>query len=54
MSQVNLQATTDGIFKYRASPKAFGRSVRHIIPAGEEQIAEFCEASWEIRTVPRK
>lgn len=54
MSQVNLQSTTGGIFKYRASPKAFGRSVRHVIPAGEEQIAEFCEASWEIRTVPRK
>jgi hypothetical protein len=54
MSQVNLQSTTGGIFKYRASAKAFGRSVRHIIPAGEEQIAEFCEASWEVRTVPRK
>ncbi|MCX5818899.1 MAG: DUF4384 domain-containing protein [Deltaproteobacteria bacterium] len=54
MSQVNLQSTTGGIFKYRASPKAFGRSVRHIIPAGEEQIAEFCEASWEIRTIPPK
>ena len=27
MSQVNLQSTTGGIFKYRASPKAFGRSV---------------------------
>lgn len=54
MSQVNLQSTTGGIFKYRASPKAFGRSVRHVIPAGEEQIAEFCEATWEIRTVPRK
>jgi hypothetical protein len=54
MSQVNLQSTTGGIFKYRASAKAFGRSVRHIIPAGEEQIAEFCEASWEIRIVPRK
>jgi hypothetical protein len=54
MSQVNLQSTTGGIFKYRASAKAFGRSVRHIIPAGEEQIAEFCEASWEIRIIPRK
>jgi hypothetical protein len=54
LSQVNLQTTTGGIFKYRASQKAFGRSVRHIIPAGEEQMAEFCEASWEIRTLSRK
>jgi hypothetical protein len=30
------------------------QSVCHIIPADEEQIAEFCEASREIRTVPRK
>lgn len=54
MSQVNLQATTGGIFKYRSSPKAFGRSVRHIIPAGEEQSSEFSEATWMIKTVPRK
>ncbi len=54
MSQVNLQSTTGGIFKYRASAKAFGRSVRRIIPAGEEQGVEFCEATWEIKTVPRK
>ena len=54
MSQVNLQSTTGGIFKYRASAKAFGRSVRHVIPAGEEQDVEFCEATWDIKTVPRK
>lgn len=54
LSQVNLQSTTGGIFKYRASAKAFGRSVRHVIPAGEEQEVEFCEATWEIRTLPRK
>jgi hypothetical protein len=54
MSQVNLQSTTGGIFKYRASAKAFGRSVRHVIPAGEEQGVEFCEATWKIKTVPRK
>jgi len=54
MSQVNLQSTTGGIFKYRASAKAFGRSVRHVIPAGEEQGTEFCEATWVIKTVPRK
>jgi len=54
MSQVNLQSTTGGIFKYRASAKAFGRSVRHVIPAGEEQGTEFCEATWVINTVPRK
>ncbi|MFZ4437788.1 MAG: DUF4384 domain-containing protein [Syntrophales bacterium] len=54
MSQVNLQATTGGIFKYRASAKAFGRSVRRIIPTGEEQGVEFCEATWEIKTIPRK
>ncbi len=54
MSQVNLQSTTGGIFKYRASAKAFGRSVRRIIPTGEEQGVEFCEATWEIKTVPRK
>jgi hypothetical protein len=54
MNQVNLQSTPGGIFKYRASLKAFGRSVRHVIRAGEEPGAEFCEASWEIRTVPRK
>lgn len=54
MSQVNLQPTAGGIFKYRASAKAFGRSVRHVIPAGEERGAEFCEAIWEIKTIPRK
>ena len=54
MSQVNLQPTSGGIFKYRASQKAFGRSVRHVIPEGEERSAEFCEAAWEIRAVPRK
>ena len=54
MSQVNLTTTTGGIFKYRSSEKFFGRSVRHIIPAGEEQLAEFYEARWEIKTVPRK
>ena len=54
MSQVNLQSTTGGIFKYRASAKAFGRSVRRVIPAGEEQGVEFCEATWVIKTVPRK
>lgn len=54
MSQVNLTTTTGGIFKYRSSEKFFGRSVRHIIPAGEEQLAEFCEARWEIKTTPRK
>jgi hypothetical protein len=54
MSQVNLQATTGGIFKYRSSLKAFGRSVRHVIPAGEEQGTEFNEAQWAIKTVPRK
>jgi hypothetical protein len=54
MSQVNLQSTTGGLFKYRASAKAFGRSVRRIIPTGEEQGVEFCEATWEIKTIPRK
>jgi len=54
MSQVNLQATTGGIFKYRSSPQAFGRSVRRIIPAGEEQSVEFTEATWTIKTVPRR
>jgi hypothetical protein len=54
MSQVNLQFTTGGIFKNRASAKAFGRSVRHVIPTGEEQGSEFCEATWDIKTVPRK
>lgn len=54
MSQVNLATTTGGIFRYRSSEKFFGRSVRHIIPSGEEQLAEFYEALWEIKTVPRK
>ncbi|MBW6486824.1 MAG: DUF4384 domain-containing protein [Syntrophobacterales bacterium] len=54
LSQVNLTAITGGIFKYRGSEKFFGRSVRHIIPSGEEQLAEFYEARWEIKTVPRK
>jgi hypothetical protein len=54
MSQVNMTTTTGGIFKYRSSEKFFGRSVRHIIPTGEEQLAEFYEALWEIKTIPRK
>lgn len=54
MSQVNLQATAGGIFKYRSSPQAFGRSVRRVIPAGEEQSTEFNEATWTIKTVPRR
>ncbi|MHB8829130.1 MAG: DUF4384 domain-containing protein [Syntrophales bacterium] len=54
MSQVNLTTTTGGIFKYRSSEKFFGRSVRHIIPTAEEQLAEFYEARWEIKTIPLK
>jgi hypothetical protein len=54
MSQVNLATTTGGIFRYRSSEKSFGRSVRHVIPSGEEQLAEFYEARWEIKTVPGK
>lgn len=54
MSQVNLTTTTGGIFRYRSSRKSFSRSVRHVIPPGEEQIAEFYEALWEIKTVPGK
>jgi hypothetical protein len=54
MSQVNLATTAGGIFKYRSSEKFFGRSVRHVIPPGEEQIAEFYEALWEIETAPRQ
>lgn len=54
MSQVNLATATGGIFRYRGSEKFFGRSVRHVIPPGEEQLAEFYEAVWEIKTVPHK
>ncbi len=54
MSQVNLTTTTGGVYKYRSSEKFFGRSVRHVIPPGEEQITEFYEALWEIKTSHRK
>jgi hypothetical protein len=53
MSHVNLKTIGDGIYEYRSGQTAFGRSVRHVIPAGEEVMTSFCEASWEIRTRPR-
>jgi len=54
MSQVNLTTATGGTFRYRSSEKFFGRSVRHIIPMAEEQLAEFYEARWEVKTIPLK
>lgn len=53
MSHVNLKTISGGIYEYPSSQKAFGRSVRHVIPAGEEKMTEFCEAVWEIKTAPR-
>jgi hypothetical protein len=54
MSQVNLKTITGGIFQYRGLEKSFHNSVKHIIPVGEEQIAEFYNVFWEIKTVPNK
>jgi hypothetical protein len=53
MSHVNFKTIGDGIYEYRSSLKAFARSVRHVIPPGEETLTEFYETSWEIRTLPR-
>lgn len=54
MSHVNLKTTAGGIFQYRGSEKSFRNSVKHIIPVGEEQLAELYDAAWEIKTVPHK
>ncbi len=53
MSHVNLKTIGGGIYEYRSGRNAFGRSVRRIIPEGEEGLTPFCEAGWEIRTRPR-
>jgi len=54
MSHVNLKTIIGGIYEYPSSRKAFGRSVRHVIPAGEEKMTEFYEAVWDIKILPRK
>ncbi len=54
MSQVNLKTTAGGIFQYRGSEQSFRNSVKHIIPVGEEQIAELYDVAWKIKTVPHK
>ena len=54
MSQVNLKTTGGGIFQYRGSDQSFRNSVKHIIPVGEERIAELYDALWEIKTVAHK
>ncbi len=53
MSHINMKTLGGGIYEYRSSRDAFGRSVRRVIPAGEERMTEFCEASWNIETLPR-
>jgi hypothetical protein len=53
MSHINMKTLGGGIYEYRSSREAFGRSVRRVIPAGEERMTEFCEASWNIETLPR-
>ncbi len=54
MTQVNLKTIAGGIFQYRGSEQSFRNSVKHIIPVGEEQIAELYDAAWEIKTFSRK
>lgn len=54
MSQVNLKTITGGISQYRGSEQSFHNSVKHIIPVGEEKIAELYNVFWKIKTVPNK
>jgi hypothetical protein len=54
MHQVNLKTTAGGILQYRGSEESFHSSVKHIVPVGEEQIAELYDAVWEVKTVPHK
>jgi hypothetical protein len=53
MSHVNLKTIGGGIYEYRSSLKNFGRSVRRVIPAGEEVSTEFSEVLWQVKTLPR-
>lgn len=52
MSHVNLKTISAGIYEYRSSLRNFGRSVRRVIPAGEEAMTEFSEVLWQVKTLP--